>query len=326
MSTAVVIPNWNGIRYLPECLEALLKQISPSQVIVVDNGSTDGSAGLVEQRFPKVGLIALDRNHGFAGGVNRGITAALERGAEYIVLLNNDAVVGPRWLGELTAAMEHGDIAASKILYYDDHTRLDSAGEFLSKWGLFYPSGRGPAPATDPVGYPDIFAASGGASMFRAEVFKHIGLFDEAFFAYLEDDDLSFRARLSGYRVVFAPKAEVYHHVGGTSSKMGQFTRYQFIRNSWYVFIKNVPNPLLFKMLPRFLLMQALLFGAAVANGAGFTAIRAYFGVLAHFFHLLRQRATIQRSRTTGSNEIEALLTDHWPLKRRPRIIKKSAT
>lgn len=315
MKASVVIPNWNGEEHLTECLEALNSQtFRDFETIVIDNGSTDGSVRLIEKKFPNVILVQLPKNIGFAGGVNSGVKIA--RG-DYISLLNNDAVAEPTWLQELVDAMDHADMAAAKILHYDDRSLVDSTGDFVSKWGLSYPRQRDQKDDVEYTGYPEIFAASGGANICKREVYDTIGLLDEDFFAYSEDVDFGFRARLSGYKIVLAPKARVYHHIGATSGKMGHFARRQSLKNTHYLYVKNMPSPLFWKLLPRFVFVQILLFAAAVKAGAFTVAISAYTECLVKLPKTLAKRRQIQRKRKLTSAQVEALLTNHWPLKTR---------
>ena len=145
MKVAVVIPNWNGIDLIEECLGALAKQTQEHQLIVVDNGSVDGSNKVVREKFPDAMLIEFPDNAGFSGGVNRGIRPALEAGADYVALLNNDAVADPHWLEHLVKTMESdakvGAVAAKIVT--QDGKRIDSTGDFYSTWGFPFPRGRG---------------------------------------------------------------------------------------------------------------------------------------------------------------------------------------
>ena len=144
MKAIVVIPNWNGKDFISECLDSLtIQTYKDFEIIVVDNGSTDGSKELIKQKYPEVSLIELDKNYGFAGGVNAGIKKALAGGAKYIVLFNNDAVADKNWLKRLIEVVETNPLAGiitSKLLRLDKKT-IDSAGEFYSIWGRAFPLG-----------------------------------------------------------------------------------------------------------------------------------------------------------------------------------------
>jgi GT2 family glycosyltransferase len=314
---SVVIPNWNGREVIGECLEALRAQtLEGLEVIVVDNGSSDGSVEFIREHHPEAVALPLPVNLGFAGGVNVGINAS---NGQFIALLNNDTIAAADWAEELLAAMEHADIAAALLLERDNPERSDSRGEFLSKWGLPYRYGHGKSIAGLQLdAYPPIFAASGGASIYKREVFERIGVFDPQYFAYLEDVDIGFRARLAGYRIVLAPRAQVLHHGGATAASLGDFQLYQFIKNSHLLLWKNVPLTLLIKMLPRVAVIQGLLFGAAVRRRAALTALKAYAVVAASLPMILVKRRRVQRLRSTEVSEIEGWLTDQWPVNTRP--------
>lgn len=208
----VVVPNLNAGEGLNKCLSSLGTQTLKPKIIVVDNASTDKSLELIRTAHPNVEVIQNGRNRGFAGGVNPGIKKALARGARYVATFNDDAEASSDWLENLVKYLESNSdvgIVASKIL--DRHGKsIDSTGEFYTSWGLAYPRGRR---ETDTTAYDHqtyIFAASGGASLYRASMLKAVGLFDEDFFAYYEDVDLSFRARLQGWQVCYEPKAVVF--------------------------------------------------------------------------------------------------------------------
>jgi GT2 family glycosyltransferase len=241
---AVVIPNWNGKDELPKCLDSLQAQTVQRRIIVVENGSTDGSGELVTSLYPGITLLPQSKNLGFAGGVNAGIRYALEQDFEYIALLNNDAVADRNWLRELMGTLEHNPkagIATCKFMTIDKK-HLDSTGDIYTTWGLPYPRGRG-----EPVNEAydkdtKVFGASGGASLYRASMLLQIGLFDEDFFAYYEDIDISFRAQLAGWKVLYNPRAIAYHQIGATSSKKKGFTTYQTLKNYPWVITKNVPG------------------------------------------------------------------------------------
>jgi GT2 family glycosyltransferase len=317
---SVVIPNWNGRRRIGECLAALREQtVDQLELIVVDNGSTDGSVEFIRERFPEAVVLPLPVNLGFAGGVNIGMNAS---NGEFIALLNNDAVPDRRWAEELLAAMEKGDIAASLMLQRDDPDVVDSRGEAFSKWGLPYPDGRGERASAMPAdGYPEIFAASGGGSIYRRAVLEDIGTFDTQYFAYLEDVDLGFRARFAGYRIVLAPRARVLHQRGATAGMLEHFQLYHFIKNSQLLFWKNLPSRTLIGALPRFAAIQALLLAASVIRGAGLTALKAYAEVALAFPLILLKRRRVQRRRRTSPKEIEGWLSDRWPMRTTPAMV-----
>lgn len=241
---AVVIPNYNGIRFVEECLTALLHQEEGTPaygIVVVDNGSGDGSRELVERRFPQVSLISLRENTGFCHAVNVGIRAS---DAPYIVLLNNDTKAAPGFLKALYEAAEGRPDAFSvsaRMLMWDRPELLDGAGDRYCVLGWAYARGRGKPAA----GYDKscrVFSACGGAAIYRRAVFEKIGYFDEAHFAYLEDLDIGYRAMLYGYRNYYEPGAEVLHYGSAASgSRYNEWKTGLAAANSVCCPAKNMP-------------------------------------------------------------------------------------
>ncbi len=311
----VIVPNWNGVAFLSECLNSIGSQVGKDGIIVVDNGSVDGSIEIVENKFPDVQLIKLDKNYGFAGGVNRGIEAAIIDGATYIALFNNDAIAEPNWLQNLVARMDASPKAAivtSKILHLDDK-RLDSTGDFYSVYGFSFPRGRDEEDSGQYDNDTNVFAASGGASLYRVSALKEIGLFDEAFFAYYEDVDISFRARLAGWEVLYEPAAIVRHAIGGTSSKYGNFTRFHTIKNFFYLYYKNMPVKLYLKYLPKFMFAYVLLLGKDILKLRLGTHLRAVGVALAHLPEMAVKRHGIQSRRKITVSQLDTMLYKEMP-------------
>lgn len=240
----VIIPNYNGIRFMGECLDALFSQEEDTpgyQVLMVDNGSRDGSLELVRERFPQVSVMALPSNTGFCHAVNVGIQAS---GTPYVILLNNDTKVAPCFIRALVHAMEGKPNAFSvsaKMLMWDAPSRIDDAGDRYCVLGWAYARGKGrEAGAFDRP--TEVFSACGGAAIYRRSILEKIGLFDEAHFAYLEDLDIGYRARIHGYRNFYEPSAEVIHYgSASTGSRYNNWKTSQASANSVYVIAKNMP-------------------------------------------------------------------------------------
>lgn len=319
---AVVIPNWNGKEFLGDCLRSLELQSKKALIIVVDNGSTDGSADYVRKAFPGVELLAFDNNAGFAGGVNRGIRYALKKGCEYIALFNNDAVAEKDWLKKLVQEMEQDKktgIATGKLMR-SDRKHLDSTGEQYSTSGMPFPRGRNEIDEGQYDKSENVFAATGGASLYRARMLNEIGLFDEDFFAYYEDVDISFRAQLAGWQVLYTPLAIAYHHIGGTSSKLGSFTRYHSIKNFILLYNKNVPGWLFWKYkLPFFAQLSRMLAGSIRDKQFG-SFLRALGKAFLLVPSTLRKRRAIQSNRVLSSSHLDQLLYKGRPPK--PRSLR----
>ena len=238
----IVIPNYNGIAYLEDCLRSVLSQTGVSmEVLVVDNGSTDGSQDYIREKFPEVRLLCLDRNYGFCGAVNRGIRAA---GSPYVILLNNDTQVCADFaffLLEGIRADERRFSCAARMLQYQQRELLDNAGDFYCAFGWGIASGKGRRASEYAVGRK-IFSSCAGAAIYRKELLERIGGFDEAHFAYLEDMDLSYRAGILGYYHWYEPRARVYHVGSATSgSRYNGFKVLYSAGNNVYLLYKNMP-------------------------------------------------------------------------------------
>ncbi|MGH2543541.1 MAG: glycosyltransferase family 2 protein, partial [Ardenticatenaceae bacterium] len=241
---SVIIPSWNGKQHLMSCLPSLARQsYKPFEIVVVDNGSSDGTVAWLGREWPEVRALALPANRGFTSGINAGIAVA--RG-ELIALLNNDTEAEPDWLEQLVAVITRhskAGMVASKLKLWDDRTRLHSAGDFYTVSGR--PGNRG-VWSVDEGQWDEeewIFAPCAGAALYRRELFDAVGLFDERFGSYLEDVDLAWRAQLAGFRCRYAPRAVVYHRVSATGG--GPLASYYNGRNWIYVLVKNVPTSIL---------------------------------------------------------------------------------
>jgi len=256
------VPSFDRADLALAALESLERQTYRDfRAVLVDDGSSDGTVERVRRRFPDARVVALRRNRGFAGAVNAGLRTSP---AELIALLNNDAEPEPSWLAELVAALDrHPDVAgvASLILRREPRGAIDSAGDGVSALFLPYPIGSN-EPDDGRYGRErPVFAASGGAVLYRRELFDEIGLFDERFFAYFEDVDLSFRAQLAGKRFLFEPRSRVLH--AGAATSGGRFSPLAVrlsTRNLLFVLAKNLPAPLLWRGLPRIAAGQAYWF------------------------------------------------------------------
>ena len=240
-NVSIVIPNFNGKHFLEDCLNAVFAQdIENMEVIVVDNGSTDGSQEYLDA-YPGVRVLKLDKNYGFCGAVNAGIKAA---DSEYVILLNNDTEVDKNFAAELLNAIQSDEkifSCSSKMIQFHDRTLMDDAGDYYCALGWAFGRGKG----GDIERYEksvDIFAACAGAAIYRKKMLESLGYFDEKHFAYLEDIDVGYRARIHGYRNVYVPKAIVYHVGSGFSgSAHNAFKVKLSSRNSVYLAYKNMP-------------------------------------------------------------------------------------
>ncbi len=312
---SVVIPNWNGKDMIGDCLRSLQKQTLKHQIIVVDNGSIDGSVEYIKSKFPDVVLVELAKNRGFTGGVNAGMRRALELGAEFIVLFNNDATAKNTWLENLTKAAEgHEDagIVASKFMHTDKRT-FDSTGEIFYSWGAPGPRGRGEIDRGQYDRGEYIFGASGGSSLYKTEMLKRIGLFDEDFFAYYEDADISFRAQLAGWKVYYEPGAVAYHRITGTSSRIHGLHAYNLAKNLPLVVWKNVPAKLLAPTLFRFGILYTVTLLGLLKQGKGWYGFKGFLVSLVYLPKKLFERRVIQKNRRVSDKYIRSLFASSLP-------------
>jgi GT2 family glycosyltransferase len=266
-NVSVIVVNWNRRELLRLCLQSLASQtLIPLEVIVVDNGSTDGSAEMIEQQFPQVQLIQNTRNLGFCAANNQGIAAA--RG-ELIALLNNDAEADPKWLEALAAVFDRGTgMAASKILVHNNPGTIDKVGHLIFLDGQNRGRGTGQLDHGQYDRVEEVLWPDGCAAMYRREMLDQIGGFDEDFFAYGDDAELGLRARIAGWGCLYAPDAKVYHH-RGTTLGLQSTRRIQLIeRNRILLVSKHFPWRLVW--LNGILYLARLTAGAvAAARGKG---------------------------------------------------------
>ena len=260
---AVVVLNWNGLQLTRACVRSLRAQTAPAgAIIVVDNGSANGEAAALAREFGNaIEVLALPQNLGFAGGCN----AAFERllagdGPDFVALLNNDAEAEPRWLEELlTAAAADARIGAvgSRMRLFAAPDRLDGAGVWILGSGDSMPRGRGePASAWDRA--DDVLSTCGGAMLLRSAMLAEIGTFRPDFFANFEDEDLCLRASVAGWRIRYAPAAEVRHHLNASIARARDLAfDVRSVRNATWAWAVNLPWPVLLLNLPWFVLANA---------------------------------------------------------------------
>lgn len=309
---SVIIPNWNGAQHLPVCLDALRGQTYKQvEVILVDNGSTDGSQALVEGQYPEVRLLALERNLGLTGGNNAGFRAAT---GQILISLNNDTEADPGFVAALVAALlEHPEagMASAKMLLFDERDRIHSAGDGYGADGI--PFNRGvwqqDEGQYDKSGW--IFGGCGGAVAYRRAMLDDVGLFDESFFMYCEDVDLNWRAQLAGWKCWYAPEAVVYHKLSATGG--GPIASFYTGRNTLWVIAKNYPRALLRRNWPQIVRAQFHITGDALKAWRGKAARARLRGQLAGLLgwpKMLKKRQAILRSRRVPDEYIQTLLDD----------------
>ena len=312
MRIDIVIPNWNGKDLLRACLDSIKRQVHTDySIIVVDNGSEDGSPELLRKYYPEVNLLSWPENRGFSVAVNAGIelsTAAL------IFLLNNDTELHENCLQELAAAAERYKDAgffAAKMLNYHDHSILDGAGDAFLRGGVGYRLG---TMERDGALYSTpryCFGACAGAAMYRKEMLQETGCFDEDFFAYLEDVDLNFRANSRGKKCYYVPQAEVYH-VGSatTGSKINDFTVRLSTRNNCNILLKNYPLLLLFRFAPVIFLYQFFWFCFVVKKKQIPAYFKGLWSFVENFPEIYAKRRQNLAKQTLSPGQLAVMMTD----------------
>lgn len=309
-----VIPNWNGWEVLEETLETLRAQsFGDLGVIVVDNGSTDGSLDNLAQRWPRVSVLANERNLGFAPAINQGVAAS---SGEFVALVNNDMRLAADWAANLVAALEshlRAASAASKIRMVREPGLLDGAGDIVGWDGYAARRGLGETDAGQYDQTEFVFSACAGAGMYRREAFEAVGPFDDSFFAYICDVDWGFRAQLAGYDCVYEPKALAHHIGGGTSSRVSGLELYLAHRNMISMMVKDFPAFALFRHLPAALIRRVGSFVKAIRGRQALTLLRAWFAGLRAVPRSYRARRAIQRSRVRGYRELDRMVLPRVP-------------
>lgn len=315
MKTAVIIPNYNGADFLAESVDSILGQSAKCTVVVVENGSSDNSRVVLESYGDKIVALYNDTNLGFDGGVNTGIRWALDQDYKAVALFNNDAIADKNWLKQLQSELKDDVGIATGIIQSEDGSHIDSTGDILTVWGLSYPRGRGSSVSTNPYTYAEyVFGASGGASLYSIDMLRQIGLFDEDFFAYYEDADISFRAQLAGWKVRYTPLAICYHRISQTSSRMKNgFMTYQSVKNMPMVVVKNTPPGLRRIIYPRFVLAYTLFLGSAVLRGEFWPALRGFGKFVSLWPKKMHERRQNLAHMSVSSDYILSILTHDLP-------------
>lgn len=309
---SIIIPHLNGKHHLDDCLGSLRRQTySTFEVILVDNGSTDGSQEYTRTHYPEVKLLELNKNMGFTGACNAGYNFST---GEVVVLLNNDTEVDSRWIETLVNAFERVPLAgsvASKMLLFDQRNVIHTAGDYYRSDGI--PGNRGVW--QEDVGQYDqesfVFSACGGAAAYRRDLLAEIGFLDDDFFFSCEDVDLAWRVNLAGFRVLYAPDAVVYHKLKASAGS-GATSSYYDGRNFLYVIWKNYPSTLLRKHWRSILRAQMEISRDALRSWRGEAArarLRGQLAGLWGYFEMRDKRHAVQANRQIDDKTLEALFT-----------------
>lgn len=319
----VIIPNWNGRELLPDCLSSLKRQSFKNfNILVVDNGSTDDSLSYIRENFPDVEVVFLKRNYGFSRAINEGVKKS---SSKYTVFLNNDTEVDKKWLENLIkVADKHPEVVSvgSKILNFYRRDKIDGVGILINEVGQ-----------ARSVGYEEkdggqfddeayIFGATGGAALFRRDLFLRLGGFDERYFMYFEEVDFAFRAQFAGYKSVYAPKAVCLHKHKASSKRVPQKIEYWQFRNMTQTIIKDFPKGVVLRrwrwLKITLVHLNTILY--QLKNGFYWPPFVTELWLLFHLPMLLMERSRIQRSRIVADEYIESFLlpkrVTFWGFKR----------
>ncbi len=304
MKVTVVILNWNGKELLERFIPGIIsKSGNGARIVVADNDSTDDSIPFIQQNFPSVNIIKLDKNLGYAGGYNK---ALMEMDSDIFVLLNSDVEVTENWITPVVDHMKQNNdvaICQPKLLWYHERDKFEYAGAsggFIDKLG--YPFCRGRMFNTLEVdkgqynNVQDIFWASGACMFIRSKVFKELGGFDDTFFAHMEEIDLCWRAQLKGHKVAVVPSSVVYHMGGATLNKINPRKTYLNFRNNLSMLYKNLPAGRLLPVIFSRLILDGIAGIKFIAEGD----IKDCLAVIKAHFHFYGRIFSGRLKRTKG--------------------------
>ena len=312
----IIIPHYNGEEILRDCLASLYASTTLAiHIILVDNASTDGSVAMVEAEFPDVEIIQLENNLGFAGGCNIGVNAAR---TPFVLILNNDTIHQQGWIELLLAKLQSDDkiaVVQPKLRSYQNREYFDYSGACGGEMDIFgfpFAHGRIVEHVEKDLGqydqfYDRIFWASGTAFLARADVLKKAGLFDESFFAHMEEVDLQWRIQLMGYDIAVEPQAVVWHRSGFTLGAESPFKKYLNHRNSLLMLLANYRLLITLYILPIRILLDYMALGFALIKrdrGRAIAICKAHFWILFHPGLIYRKRKQVQSLRKVFDKQI----------------------
>lgn len=323
---SIIILSYNSKDDLKECIPSILEQsYTDFEVILVDNSSTDGSPEFLKVNYPNLKLIETGANLGYAAGNNIGFQHAK---GKYIVVVNPDTVVGQNWLSELVKPLEKDpDIAITtpKILMHCDKYLINTCANHSHFTGLNFCSGlnRPSSSISKPI---EVGAISGCSFAIRRDVVEKLGGLDSDFFLYLEDDDISWRARLSGYKIMLVPSSVIYHKYKSTIAPRKE---YYLERNRYLMLLKNYKIKTLILIFPALIFTEFLTWGHAFLNGMPYiySKLGAYFWVLVNIKKIIEKREEVQKYRTISDKELVRLLEWKIPFEQviKNRFMKRIA-
>ena len=299
---SAIIVNWNGKKFTVDCVESLLRQDYPAiEIIVSDNGSTDGSIETLREKYPQVKLLENGSNLGFGAAVNKGIEAGE---GDYFLFLNNDLVLREDAVGKLANVMAEEPSAGAvvpKILYFEKRETINSFGIRVNYTSVCCPN---LIDCKDSEALESWETACGGIFMFRQEVYEEVGGFDSDLFLYHEDHDLSWRIRLAGWRILVTPKAMIYHHY---HFNKGVFKFYSSEKNRLFLLLKNLEWKTLFLISPALILVELAQIIHALVHGWLGLKFKSYFEILGLTRQILCKRRHLQNIRKVSDSEIVRL-------------------
>jgi GT2 family glycosyltransferase len=312
---SVILTTWNSAKYLGQCLESLAVQTQKDfEIIIVDNGSSDGSLAGIESTWPGLSLRVekLGENMGFAAANNIGSKLAC---GVWLALLNSDAFPEPDWLEKLLIAAEANleySSFASRQLQVNFPDLLDGTGDAMHISGLAWRRNFGYPANLAGLVRAEVFSPCAAAAFYSRQAFLQAGGFDEDFFSYHEDVDLGFRLRLQGFRCLYVPDAVVHHVGSATLGSQSDFALYYWQRNIIWSFVQNMPYPLILEAFPAHLIANILYLVSYTLKGKGKVVFRAKRDSIRGFPRALLKRKDIQKSRKVNLDSISRVLEHGW--------------
>lgn len=312
----IIILNWNGKENTINCLEALKSTTySNYEIIIVDNGSTDGSVQYFKENYSLIKLIENGKNLGFAEGNNVALREVLKREEiKYVSLLNNDTIVKPDWLEKLVNALEADEKIGAcqpKILSLINPEMIDAVGISINRDGGAFQEGHNEKDLGQYDKITEVFGVCAGAALYRVKMLNQIGLFDKDFFAYYEDVDLAIRARLFGWKSVCVPQAVIYHIHSATLGNDSPFKKYLLERNSYYYVIKSLPRKVILLFLiskARFIFLTSIDLTRNKKFNLIKSMIKGNIDALINLPHVISKRSDIQAKRLISEEDFKTWL------------------
>jgi GT2 family glycosyltransferase len=306
---AVVIPVYNGEKYLVDCIESLERQtLLPDQIVCVDNASSDKSLEVLSKfqiSNSKFKILSNNTNLGFARACNQGIEEAIETGADFVFLLNQDTICEPNCLEELVKVAQEGErvfAVQAMLLCWPEKDKIQTAGNKIHFLGFGYCGNYNyPKSKIKSQKFEEITYASGAGMLINLSVLKKIGFFDEDLFLYHEDLDLGLRAKILGYKILLAPKAVIYHkYIGGVPPHRWYWSE----RGRQIVLLKFYKIPTLILIFPAWLVMEIGVIFYSLATGWFYLKVKSYFSVLLQLPKTIKKRKEIQKLRKINDREL----------------------